>query len=110
MSRARSSGGLGGNTRVCSPIGFAFRDTADRTGCHRTTRANIRSRLDGGPQGRNPHFLRTSSYTAPGYKPFEAVDGRERTVLAPRKSDEDRIERSPMSLSFPRSIRVPYVT
>ena len=24
MSRARGSGGLGGNTRVCSPIGFAF--------------------------------------------------------------------------------------
>jgi hypothetical protein len=30
--------------------------TRDRsTGCHRTTRANIRFRLTGGPQGWNPH-------------------------------------------------------
>ena len=48
------------------------RDTTDRTGCHRTTRANVRSRLDGGPQGRNPHLLRTSSYIVRRDKPSEA--------------------------------------
>jgi hypothetical protein len=31
--------------------------TPDR--CHRTTKANIRSHLYGGPQGWNPHLLRT---------------------------------------------------
>lgn len=92
-------GVLGGNTRVCSPIGFAFCDTADRTGCHRTTRATIRFRLDGGPQGRNPHLLRTSSYTVRGHKPFEAAFGCGRTV-SPTKSGGDRLERPPVSLAF----------
>ena len=71
-----------GTQGMCSPIGFALGDTADRTGCHRTIRADIRSRLDGGPQGRNPHFLRTSSYTVRGHKPFEGV---RRESNSPRK-------------------------
>ena len=33
--------------------------TLGPTECHRTARANIRSHLYGGPQGWNPHFLRT---------------------------------------------------
>ena len=31
-------------------------------GRHRTTKAHIRSHLYGGPQGWNPHLLRTYSY------------------------------------------------
>ena len=67
---------------MCLPIGFALGDTADRTGCHRTIRADIRSRLDGGPQGRNPHFLRTLWYIVRGHKPFEGV---RRESNSPRK-------------------------
>jgi hypothetical protein len=54
-----------------------------RTGCHRTIRANIRFDLDGGPQGSNPHFLRTYSYPSTGHKPIEARFG-------PRRADRRR--------------------
>jgi hypothetical protein len=45
------------------------------TECHRTTRANIRSHLYGGPQGWNPHFLRTLTSTSMGHKPIERRSG-----------------------------------
>jgi len=54
-----------------------------RTGCHRTIRANIRFDLDGGPQGSNPHFLRTYSYPSMRHKPIEARFG-------PRRADRRR--------------------
>ena len=49
------AGGLGGITpiRVWSLSKSVRRHSS--TECHRTTRANIRSHLDGGPQGWNPH-------------------------------------------------------
>ena len=51
------AGGLGGITpiRVWSLSKSVRRHSS--TECHRTTRANIRSHLDGGPQGWNPHFF-----------------------------------------------------
>jgi len=57
---------------LAGTIGFGDGSASRRrpTRCHRTTRANIRSHLYGGPQGWNPHFLRTYSYASEGYKPF----------------------------------------
>ncbi len=51
------AGGLGGITpiRVWSLSKSVRRHPS--TECHRTTRANIRFHLDGGPQGWNPHFF-----------------------------------------------------
>ena len=49
------------------------------TECHRTIRANIRSHLDGGPQGWNPHVLRTCLLPRSHLKGFES---RRRADLA----------------------------
>ena len=45
------------------------------TECHRTTRANIRSHLYGGPQGWNPHFFRTLISATMGHKPIGCRPG-----------------------------------
>jgi hypothetical protein len=56
-------GGWRDTLEECVPYPIAYciwyrtSATVGPTECHRTTRANIRSRLDGGPQGRNPHFF-----------------------------------------------------
>ncbi len=74
--------GVGGNVSQRDTVHLILRGpssaTTDRRpdGCHRTTKANIRSRLYGGPQGRNPHFLRTSVYHVRGYKPIEVHRSR----------------------------------
>jgi hypothetical protein len=78
-SRAR---GVGGNVSQRDTVHLILRGPSSATtirrpdGCHRTTKANIRSRLYGGPQGRNPHFLRTSVYHLRGHKPIEADRSR----------------------------------
>jgi len=69
------AGGLGGNTSTVTRGRDRYRlessPTTPPIGCHRTTRANIRSHLYGGPQGWNPHFLRTRTLSRKGLKPFE---------------------------------------
>jgi len=45
------------HTYVSGRIGHV--EPAKPARCHRTIEANIRSHLYGGPQGWNPHFLRT---------------------------------------------------
>jgi hypothetical protein len=74
--------GVGGNVSQRDTVHLILRGPSSATtgrrpdGCHRTTKANIRSRLYGGPQGRNPHFLRTSVYHVRGYKPIEVDRSR----------------------------------
>jgi hypothetical protein len=50
------------------------------TGYHQTIKANIRSHLNGGPQGWNPHFLRTRILSTTGVKPIEGARSRWRTI------------------------------
>ena len=90
------AGGLGGNTSTVTRGRDRYRlessSTTPPIGCHRTTRANIRSHLYGGPQGWNPHFLRTRKLPGKGIKPFEpgsfevrcgrALNGPDQTTFA----------------------------
>jgi len=57
MSRVRDSGVAGHTQRVCSISHCIGSGSTNPIGCRRTVKADIRFRLDGGPQGRNPHTL-----------------------------------------------------
>jgi hypothetical protein len=67
--------GVGGNVSQRDTVHLILRGpssaTTDRRpdGCHRTTKANIRSRLYGGPQGRNPHSFGLQCTTFAGINP-----------------------------------------
>ena len=65
--------------------------TGEPAECHRTTKANIRSHLYGGPQGWNPHFLRIKSYDTMGYKPIECRP----SIRAPSNFDRCRSHHQP---------------
>ena len=66
--------------------------------CHRTTKANIRFHLYGGPQGWNPHFVSDSVETAYGDKPVESVSPRGVNRRGGRRASADGVQPSAVAL------------
>ena len=83
---------------------LASGDTRSQTECHRTTRANIRSHLYGGPQGWNPHLLRTSVYAERVHNPFDITVVRAVGFRRPRPGRACNPSECPVTLKGVGSI------
>lgn len=94
--------GLGGYTKCTHCMVRSSMTNPKPIGCHRTTKANIRFHLYGGPQGWNPHSFGPECWPRRVINPSKHIEWREPHPSTRQVLTAGRCERPAITVFFLR--------